>query len=347
MAKFYAVKSGRKSNCICNTWNECEKLVKGYSGAEYKSFPTEQEAKDYLKKKTSISKSPTKKNIQSRQEKQCLVCGRTLKIKTQLCPTCSKKRDALSEKCNYTISNRCLIVLQDMYTKGTGTTIFDYIEQHPGILTTYIKMGKQQRKDKNWFSKAEKAKTKIITNKNIPEFIINLFKDREDKELIEVYGNIKDPDIKFKCLKCGEVHTVRYSKLVSSNGHQCKATMSSGEFLVQKYLKEHHVFHKTQFDTIKCVNPITKHQLPYDFELPQHKIIIEVQGSQHVEHIQHFHSTQEAFEYQQYKDRVKKEFATKAGYTYIEIFYKDIKNGKYKEIINNTINLSKNITVYK
>lgn len=44
MAKFYyAVRKGKKPG-IYKTWGECEEQVKGYSGAEYKKFPTYEEA---------------------------------------------------------------------------------------------------------------------------------------------------------------------------------------------------------------------------------------------------------------------------------------------------------------
>lgn len=47
MQKFYAVKKGKKPG-IYFTWNECKKQVSGYSGAQYKSFESEDEAKQYL-----------------------------------------------------------------------------------------------------------------------------------------------------------------------------------------------------------------------------------------------------------------------------------------------------------
>ncbi|MBS5932987.1 MAG: type II toxin-antitoxin system RnlA family toxin [Clostridiales bacterium] len=45
--KFYAVKEGYQIG-IYDTWTECQKQIKGYSGAEYKGFSTEEEAKAYL-----------------------------------------------------------------------------------------------------------------------------------------------------------------------------------------------------------------------------------------------------------------------------------------------------------
>lgn len=47
--KIYAVKKGSKTG-IFETWEECKKAVDGYSGAEYKSFKTKEEALTYLGK---------------------------------------------------------------------------------------------------------------------------------------------------------------------------------------------------------------------------------------------------------------------------------------------------------
>ena len=46
-AKFYAVRKGIKTG-IFETWEECRASVNGYSGAEYKSFPTLEQALGYL-----------------------------------------------------------------------------------------------------------------------------------------------------------------------------------------------------------------------------------------------------------------------------------------------------------
>lgn len=47
MSKFYGVKKGKVPG-IYTTWAECEANVKGFAGAEYKSFSTELEAKSYV-----------------------------------------------------------------------------------------------------------------------------------------------------------------------------------------------------------------------------------------------------------------------------------------------------------
>ena len=45
--KFYAVAIGRRSG-IYQTWPECERQIKGFSGAVYKSFKTHSEADQFI-----------------------------------------------------------------------------------------------------------------------------------------------------------------------------------------------------------------------------------------------------------------------------------------------------------
>lgn len=44
---FYAVRTGRKTG-VFRTWTECESYVKGFPGARYKKFSTEDEAKSFV-----------------------------------------------------------------------------------------------------------------------------------------------------------------------------------------------------------------------------------------------------------------------------------------------------------
>lgn len=45
--KYYAVRKGKKTG-LFETWDECKAQVDGFSGAEYKSFSTKEEADEYL-----------------------------------------------------------------------------------------------------------------------------------------------------------------------------------------------------------------------------------------------------------------------------------------------------------
>ena len=48
MGKYYAVRKGHQTG-IFNDWPTCQKAVKGYSGAEFKSFKTKKEAEDGIR----------------------------------------------------------------------------------------------------------------------------------------------------------------------------------------------------------------------------------------------------------------------------------------------------------
>lgn len=48
--KIYAVKKGKQAG-LFYSWDECKESVRGYPGAEYKGFETEEEAKNYLENK--------------------------------------------------------------------------------------------------------------------------------------------------------------------------------------------------------------------------------------------------------------------------------------------------------
>ena len=56
--KYYAVKNGRKIG-IFTDWESCRMQVEGFSGAEYKSFLKEADARAYLKGEQPLPTSET------------------------------------------------------------------------------------------------------------------------------------------------------------------------------------------------------------------------------------------------------------------------------------------------
>ena len=77
--KFYAVRQGRVRG-VYTTWSDCEKQVKGYGGAIYKSFSTEAEARafvedsglslsDFMSAKKSELKSPQEVKFKSKNSR--------------------------------------------------------------------------------------------------------------------------------------------------------------------------------------------------------------------------------------------------------------------------------------
>lgn len=71
MAKFYGVKVGENVG-VYNTWEECLKQVKGYSGADYKSFKTKEEANEFVYG-TTVVKKKRKLDAETKDEIEWLI----------------------------------------------------------------------------------------------------------------------------------------------------------------------------------------------------------------------------------------------------------------------------------
>lgn len=158
-----------------------------------------------------------------------------------------------------------------------------------------------------------------------------------DKIYMHMEGDPHNPTVHFHCKKCNEDHAQTWQNLQRGMGHDCTGVLSSGETLVKEWLEQHNLEFCTQYDTLKCVNPDTGHQLPYDFQVTDHKLIIEVQGLQHEVFIPWFHVDEEGFAYQKKKDTYKKQFAETHGYKVLEIWHKDIQSGQYKKMLKDSL----------
>jgi hypothetical protein len=75
----------------------------------------------------------------------------------------------------------------------------------------------------------------------------------------------------------------------------------------------------------ECKNPSTGKYLPYDIAITQYNLFIEVQGGQHYEFTPKFHPCYEDFKYQQFKDKIKREYAKRNG-IFLEIDLRVVKD---------------------
>ena len=319
--KYYAVAKGRKAG-IYTTWGECETQVKGFSGAVYKSFTTEAEAKRFMSGNKFLSAEHTK---------LCALCSKP-KIKGgDLCPNCKRKKKDLANalNLNYGISNTLLLSAKELYK---CEDVFKFLTDNPNMLWSLIHKPKEERKALKY-----EYKSKIIKADNykrgdpIPLFVKNLLGDT--KTAICVTGSKSNPNIIYYCHKCHETLYTRYSDYKAHSGHDCDGIKSSGEVIVEQFLKKNGISYKTQRDTLRCINPETGFVMPYDFELTGKKVLIEVQGEQHRKYIPRFHITKETFDYQVRKDNYKKMFAESKGYRLIEVWYEDLNETRLKELI--------------
>ena len=99
--------------------------------------------------------------------------------------------------------------------------------------------------------------------------------------------------------------------------------------------------------TILPINPLTNYGLPFDNEIPELKLIIEVNGKQHYEICgftilsakENNKTPEEILEYQKWKDQYKMEYAISQGYYYLVIpYWAYDKQKTYQKMIDEKIN---------
>ena len=324
--KYYAVAKGRK-NGIFTSWDECKKQVDGFSGAVFKSFDSESEAKRYISSNRFISAGTTR---------ICILCSKPSAKKGELCGSCTrKKRELKNFVTRYyhgrtqNISNTFLLSAKSYYKVDD---IFKFLTEYPEKIWAILYKSKaEKRLLKSDYKKHIRETPKYSGEDPIPSFVTEMLGPA--KSAIRVSGDRRNPTIIYYCKKCGETLYTRYSDYKFSSGHDCSGIKSSGEVIVGDFLKKHGIKYKTQRDTLKCINPDTGFIMPYDFEIVGRRVLVEVQGDQHREFIPRFHVTKEAFEYQQKKDRYKREYAESKGYKLIEVWYEDLSDAKLSALL--------------
>ncbi|PGK52033.1 hypothetical protein CN918_30040 [Priestia megaterium] len=293
--------------------------------------------------------------------KLCTFCTKPIKKKGHLCGSCvsimnqiNQSREKVTKNGDmkkgvaYKISQRKVKFLIDHVIKSYDSDLILrwFNELHYYDWFTYIPTGshvarqhKKNVREKNheYVGLDKKIPKDVSVTVELPYIPLEFKKSIHfNQELVKVSGTFAKPIVIVKCKSCGEEYACKFSDFkVGKFEHHCRATISSGELAVENWLKSHKLSYKTQFNTFKVINPHTKHQLPFDFELANSKVIIEVHGDQHYKFTPRFHQTIENFQYQQWKDKYKRKHAERNGYKYIELNYKQIKTGTFKEVLSN------------
>lgn len=284
------------------------------------------------------------KKKKKRKNVVCPICERPhYKTGCQCCATCAKKLQEIKPIVE-PFSNRKRVSIDKVVNikiKYNQSDVFEFLKKNPFLWNTLDKSKKRlelKRELKSTFKTNDYKNYKYEKwTGDIPQYIYETMKKHPSKEFLTLSGNRLNPLIHYRCLKCDKEQAQLYSELMSNRSHNCSALKSTGEVIVENFLINSKLKINTQYDTLKCINPITARQLPYDIEIPKFKIIIEIQGEQHDKYIEYFHGGIENFYYQKRKDDYKKLYAEKKGYKVIYIYYDEIQNGNYKNKINNSI----------
>lgn len=166
--------------------------------------------------------------------------------------------------------------------------------------------------------------------KKIPEEYLNECRQKSYDLPIEEYKNSKTK-INHRCNKG---HIYKQTPSDHLRGIGCPICREShGERFIRNYLNTHSIKYEAQktFRGLKDKQPLS-----YDFYLPDHNILIEYQGIQHYEMIDHF-GGEEQFKNQQSHDTLKHSYAKDNGYKLVELYYTLDTQEKVNNYLNKTI----------
>lgn len=153
--------------------------------------------------------------------------------------------------------------------------------------------------------------------------------------------------VHFNCYECGDY--MGYSQIknyiVSTKKcDKCKKKTSSLHQKVLDYLRSKEYSINTEYScSILPINPLTKYPLPYDIELVNYNLIIEVHGKQHYSSIGENSKWLNGLTSAEYLakrknyDIFKKDFALKNNFHFLEIPYWTEQKEEYKILIDKKI----------
>lgn len=182
--------------------------------------------------------------------------------------------------------------------------------------------------------------------------VVSLWSDKNEKSPFE-YAVRSNQDVWWKCNN--QLHNDYKRKICDSVNYEFRCPDCSYEkkvsFLQEKvdnYVTNKYGFimlHETNCSIVPK-NPKTKCNLPFDNEIKELKLLIEVHGKQHYEITgftyltakQRNTTVEYELKYQQWRDNYKKEYAFNHGYSYLEIPYWTEEKDEYQKLIDIKIN---------
>jgi len=307
----------------------------------------------YLIMKTNKGKKKQKKQRTYDTVQICTICGQPMRKKGLLCGSCSRIRGEakriIKSKYKVLTQNSLIYIMKNIVNSYEPKIVLAWISEHPYDYWTFLpRKSRNERKSERRELKKnamEKQKSDVqldkkkLTIDSFPYLQKEFSKRKNLKfELISVRGIYRDPKIFVRCRMCESDFVCGFEEFKNSKfNHHCMSSVSSGELIIHRFLESRNINFVVQRQTLFCQNPITKRQLPYDFELTDYKILIEVQGNQHLEFTSYFQQTEKNFKYQCWKDTLKKNFAENKGYILLAITYPQIDSRVYQTIIHNAI----------
>jgi hypothetical protein len=148
-------------------------------------------------------------------------------------------------------------------------------------------------------------------------------------------------DVLCRCA-CGKEYIKPFDPHGWGNGYNacpdCTRKLSLNEEKVASWLDSQGIKYKRQYQFNSCRDILP---LPFDFHFDKNDGLCEIQGMQHYEPVNWDNDWDKAtlrFQYTRKHDKIKRDFCKEKGISFLEISYRDVRNGKFKEQILSFIN---------
>lgn len=135
--KFYAVKKGRQPG-VYRTWEEAQKQVNGFSGAEFKSFAKITDATEYLNWDKETVNQVFQKGEDTLQEAIAKIQRESRKINNSNEPATNSEQAPKSAVTNKAASNYFATIYTDGGTRNTGNFKGGHVRQTDKAAWAYL-----------------------------------------------------------------------------------------------------------------------------------------------------------------------------------------------------------------
>ncbi|QYB17532.1 hypothetical protein PV-S19_0168 [Pacmanvirus S19] len=259
-------------------------------------------------------------NIMSITSKWCPYCANQKLCDSDSCELCFNK-SFLSHRRSEFWSAKNILSPREVFKGSNNKYWFDCICGHEFEIIIKLITNKMA----SWCSYCNNKK--LCNKDNCEQCFNKSFASQPESKYWAVENTIsprevfKNSGLKFwfTCELCGHNFD---SKLynITSNNHWCPCVKNKTEAKLFDIIKSHGYDITKQMRVGWCRSLETNKYLPFDFQIEEYKIIIELDGGQHFKQVSNWKPPKE----QQKRDKYKMDCANNQGYTVIRIFQEDV-----------------------
>ena len=310
------VNNGEKLKMICDKGHECEiSFSKFKSGRRCRKCANEK-----IRKRMSLNIEETIKFIE-KEGYEVLSEFKDAKEKIHL--KCPEGHDLYMNWNNFKSGKRCK-KCDNLRKINSKETIEKFIKEHNyTLLSEYINQREPLKLKCNvcgniFYKTFQQLKLHPKCNN-----CLDVLKREKYKEILLSLGvtpidipNKYSDEIEVIC-KNGHRVKIKFDYLIANNGRCKNCKITKGEEKITEWLKSNNVKYIFQHTFKDCKY---KQVLFFDFYLPDYNLIIEYNGIQHYEIVEHF-GGKDYFNIRVEKDKIKKEYCENNGINFLEIPY--------------------------